>query len=84
MKMEERILADLADLESLTQLRHLETVRGIDFNSNDYLGLSVDPRLKQAIREALESAPRVASGGSRLLSGHDDVWTAIENEAAQW
>jgi 8-amino-7-oxononanoate synthase len=84
VKMQERILAELADLESLTQLRHLETVRGIDFNSNDYLGLSVDPRLKQAIREALEAAPRVASGGSRLLSGHDDVWTAIENEAAQW
>jgi len=43
--MEKRILAELADLESGAQLRHLETVRGIDLNSNDYLGLSTDPRM---------------------------------------
>jgi 8-amino-7-oxononanoate synthase len=82
--MEQRILAELADLESRSQLRHLETVRGIDLGSNDYLGLSVDPRMKQAIREALDSATRVASTGSRLLSGHDEVWTSVENDFARW
>jgi len=84
VKMEKRILAELADLESRAQLRHLETVRGIDLNSNDYLGLSTDPRMKQAIREAVDSAPRVASSGSRLLSVHDEVWTALENDFARW
>ncbi len=84
VKMEKRILAELADLESRAQLRHLETVRGIDLNSNDYLGLSTDPRMKQAIREAVDSAPQVASSGSRLLSGHDEVWTALENDFARW
>ena len=84
VKMEERILAELADLESRAQLRHLEAVCGIDLGSNDYLGLSTDPRIKQAIREALDSATRVASTGSRLLSGHDDAWTAIENDFARW
>jgi 8-amino-7-oxononanoate synthase len=84
VKMEQRILAELADLESRAQLRHLETVRGVDLGSNDYLGLSVDPRMKQAIREALDSAARVASTGSRLLSGHDEVWTAVENDFAKW
>src|SRR3981081_1770698 len=69
VKMEQRILAELADLESLAQLRHLETVHGIDLGSNDYLGLSTDPRMKQAIRDALDSSSRVASTGSRLLSG---------------
>jgi 8-amino-7-oxononanoate synthase len=82
--MEQRILAELADLESRAQLRHLETVRGIDLGSNDYLGLSVDPRMKQALREAVDSAPRVASTGSRLLSGHDEVWTSVENDFARW
>jgi 8-amino-7-oxononanoate synthase len=82
--MEQRILAELADVESRAQLRHLEIVRGIDLGSNDYLGLSPDPRMKQAIREALDSAPRVASTGSRLLSGHDEVWTAVENDFARW
>jgi 8-amino-7-oxononanoate synthase len=84
VKMEQRILAELADLESRAQLRHLETVRGIDLGSNDYLGLCVDPRMKQAIFEALDSAARVASTGSRLLSGHDEVWTAVENDFAKW
>ena len=84
VKIEQRILAELADLESRAQLRHLEAVRGIDLGSNDYLGLSTDPRMKQAIREAVDSSPRVASTGSRLLSGHDDAWTAVENDFARW
>jgi len=84
VKIEQRIFAELADLESRAQLRHLETVGGIDLGSNDYLGLSTDPRMKQAIREALDSAPRIASTGSRLLSGHDEAWTAVENDFARW
>ena len=84
MKIEERILAELANLESQAQLRHLETIRGIDLGSNDYLGLSVDPRMRQAIREAVDSSQRVASTGSRLLSGHDESWTEVENEFARW
>ena len=84
MKMQQRILDELADLESRAQLRHLEMVRGIDLGSNDYLGLSTDPRMKQAIRDALDPAPRIASTGSRLLSGHDEIWTEVENDFARW
>ena len=89
MKIEQRILAELADLESRAQLRHLETVRGTSFaqvelGSNDYLGLSIDPRMKQAVRDAIATAPRIASTGSRLLSGHDEVWTVVEKEFAEW
>jgi len=84
VKIERRILAELDDLESQAQLRHLETPRGIDLSSNDYLGLSTDPRMKQAILEAVASAPRVASTGSRLLSGHDEAWTALEQDFAGW
>lgn len=89
MKIEQRILAELADLESRAQLRHLETVRGtslaqVELSSNDYLGLSTDPRIKQAVRDAIATAPRIASTGSRLLSGHDEVWTVVEKEFAEW
>jgi 8-amino-7-oxononanoate synthase len=84
VKIEKRILAELAGLESQAQLRDLETVRGVDLCSNDYLGLAVDPRMKQAIQKGLDAAPRVASTGSRLLSGHDEVWTALENDFARW
>jgi 8-amino-7-oxononanoate synthase len=79
-----RIQAELNDLKSQAQLRHLELPAGIDLNSNDYLGLATDPRLKQAIVQAAESAPRLASTGSRLLSGQDEAWTALEMDFAQW
>ncbi len=80
----DRIEAELADLESRAQLRRMETPAGIDLSSNDYLGLATDPRMKQAILQALDSAPRIASTGSRLLSGHDEAWTALETEFAKW
>jgi 8-amino-7-oxononanoate synthase len=80
----QRILAELSDLETRAELRHLDAVHGIDFSSNDYLGLATDPRMKQAILEGVNSAPRMASTGSRLLSGHDEVWTLLELEFARW
>ena len=80
----ERFREELAGLESQGQLRHLETAGGMDLNSNDYLGLASDPRMKRAILEAVNSATRVASTGSRLLSGHDEAWTALELEFASW
>jgi len=82
--MNQRILAELSDLETRGELRQLEAVQGIDFSSNDYLGLAADPRMKQAILEGVNSAPRIASTGSRLLSGHDEVWTLLELEFARW
>ncbi len=82
--MNQRILAELSSLESRAELRHLETAQGIDFSSNDYLGLAADPRMKRAILRAVDSASRIASTGSRLLSGHDDAWTAVEQEFDRW
>jgi 8-amino-7-oxononanoate synthase len=82
--MNRRIFAELADLESRAELRHLETVQGVDFSSNDYLGLATDPRMKQAVLEGVNSASRVASTGSRLLSGHDEVWRLLEHDFARW
>jgi 8-amino-7-oxononanoate synthase len=82
--MNQRILAELSDLESRAELRHLETVQGIDLSSNDYLGLATDPRIKQAVLESVNSASRIASTGSRLLSGHDEAWTLLEHDFARW
>ena len=84
MDMNQRILAELSDLESRAELRHLETVQGIDLSSNDYLGLATNPRMKQAILEGVNSAARIASTGSRLLSGHDEAWTLLEHDFARW
>ena len=41
-----------------------------------------DPRLKQAVIEAVERAERVGSTGSRLLSGNSREWEELESEFA--
>jgi 8-amino-7-oxononanoate synthase len=82
--MDQRIAAELADLESRAQLRQLEEAHGIDLSSNDYLGLASDPRMKAAALQGVRSATRMASTGSRLLSGHDQAWSLLEHEFARW
>ncbi len=52
------------------QLRALDSIRGINLCSNDYLGLAGDERLKRAVIEAVEGCEAVGSTGSRLLSGN--------------
>ncbi len=84
MDMNQRILAELRQLESRDELRQLLPVHGIDFSSNDYLGLATDPRMKKSILEGVGSAARTASTGSRLLSGHSEMWTLLENDFARW
>jgi 8-amino-7-oxononanoate synthase len=82
--IQKRILAELSELKSRAELRQLETVGGVDFSSNDYLGLATHPQLKRAVLKGLNSATRVASTGSRLLSGQDEAWTLLEHEFARW
>ena len=84
MNIRRRIFAELSELESAAQLRSLETVQGIDLSSNDYLGLASDPRMKRAVLDGVNSAERMGSTGSRLLSGHDEAWSAVEEDFAQW
>jgi 8-amino-7-oxononanoate synthase len=79
-----RMLLRLEELKQKAQLRELAEVAGVNLYSNDYLGLSVDPRLKLAAIEAVAQASRVASTGSRLLSGHAAVWDELEEEFAEF
>ncbi|HWZ44475.1 MAG TPA: 8-amino-7-oxononanoate synthase [Candidatus Saccharimonadales bacterium] len=72
----------LSELQTQAQLRELSIVRGVDLCSNDYLGLSSDPRLQAALSEGLEYCGRSGATGSRLLSGHHDVWDELEAEFA--
>jgi 8-amino-7-oxononanoate synthase len=79
---QEELERDLAELRARNQLREFAQLQGVNFCSNDYLGLAEDSRLRLAVLEAVEKSTRVGGTGSRLLSGHDPVWNELEEEFA--
>lgn len=72
----------LAQLEKQSLTRKPRNVEGINLCSNDYLGLAADHRLRAALIQGIEMCQRVASTGSRLLSGHHPAWDELEEEFA--
>ena len=64
--------------------RSLSLPAGIDFSSNDYLGLSSHPALRQAAIIALENGIEIGATGSRLLRGHRRAHEELENFAATY
>jgi 8-amino-7-oxononanoate synthase len=75
---------DLDALGRRAQLRTLENPRGINLSSNDYLGLAGDPRLKQALLDAISTERLVGATGSRLLSGNSPQWEDLERDFAEF
>lgn len=84
MQLRERIAEELESLRERSQLRSLEILSGVNLCSNDYLGLAADPRLKQAVIEAVASARQMGATGSRLLSGNSREWEELESEFAEF
>jgi len=74
--------AQLAELADAGRMRSLSPRSGVDFSSNDYLGLANSPRLREAVLDALLSGVAIGSGGSRLLRGNDPEHERLEAEAA--
>jgi 8-amino-7-oxononanoate synthase len=74
--------ADLARLAAIGRLRSLAPDKGVDFASNDYLGLAASGLLSDAARAALDRGVAVGSGGSRLLRGNRAEHETLEAEAA--
>lgn len=74
--------AHLRELELKERRRRLAPRKGIDFASNDYLGLAESAELRSAVAAALERSVPVGSGGSRLLRGNHDEHQRLEEEAA--
>lgn len=61
----------------------LDGRRLVNFASNDYLGLSQDPRLKAAAQQAVETWG-TGSSGSPLLSGYGPLQAELEEKLARW
>jgi 8-amino-7-oxononanoate synthase len=82
--MHEGFEGDLHELARRDRLRTLRGRMGIDFTSNDYLGLAESEELKRAATEAVARGVPAGSGGSRLLRGNHPEHEALEEEAAAY
>ncbi|RJE79279.1 8-amino-7-oxononanoate synthase [Paracoccus sp. JM45] len=75
---------DLDGLAADARLRALFPRKGIDFSSNDYLGLAQSDRLVRAARDALDHGVPVGAAGSRLLRGNTDAQQQFEDAAVRF
>ncbi len=80
----QRMASRLEALKAQMLLRDAALTLGVCLCSNDYLGLSNGPRLKLALLQCVEQEERVASTGSRLLSGHTEAWDELETTFAEF
>ena len=78
----DRYRAELESLERKHLLRGLVAINGVDFTSNDFLGLRGSPTIKNAVIGALEDGVPIGSGGSRLLRGNSPEHVELEHKAA--
>ncbi|ALJ13713.1 8-amino-7-oxononanoate synthase [Sphingopyxis macrogoltabida] len=75
--------ADLAGLAADNRRRILAPRAGVDFASNDYLGLAGSAVLRDALAAGIAQGLPAGSGGSRLLRGNHSEHEALEVHAAR-
>ena len=79
--LESRVRAHLHTLSERGLLRTFRSPSGIDLSSNDYLGLSDHPVVKEKMIAAVQR-DGCGSTGSRLLGGHRETFEAVERSFA--
>lgn len=82
--LKERCLQALQQREAEHRQRNLPTApaQGIDFCSNDYLGLAKDLDIQKEVIKYWTQAPGNGATGSRLLSGNSTIIEQLEKELA--
>ncbi|MEO5759833.1 MAG: 8-amino-7-oxononanoate synthase [Mesorhizobium sp.] len=76
--------ATLQGLARKDRLRMLSPRAGLDFSSNDYLGLAASKRLGDAVAAAIARSTPVGAAGSRLLRGNAPEHEELEADAARF
>jgi len=74
----------LKALSRLDRRRQLIPAQGVDFSSNDYLGLAHHDGIRQSLIQALNGGLDLGSGGSRLLRGNHPAHEHLEAFAADF
>jgi 8-amino-7-oxononanoate synthase len=80
----DRYQADLDRLCEQSRIRTIAPATGIDFTSNDYLGLASSKRLADALTAAISRGTPIGAGGSRLLRGNTAEHEALEAAACRF
>lgn len=78
------ILEKIKKIKAENNYRELKFAQGLDFSSNDYLGLANHPKIKAAVINYLNSGGAVGSGGARLLTGNKKEHQELEEFAANY
>lgn len=78
-----RLEAEARDRADRRLTRHITAPAGLDFCSNDYLGLRRDPRLAAAAAAAAREHG-TGAGAARLLRGTTPLHDALEAALAAW
>jgi 8-amino-7-oxononanoate synthase len=74
----------LSELERGHRRRILTSRSGLDFASNDYLGLATSSRMTNAVATALANGTLIGATGSRLLRGNAPEHEKLEAVAAEF
>ena len=73
----------LEELRLQDQYRQLTVASGLDFSSNDYLGLSQVPSLRAAILDGVSRCTPLTSPSSRLLAGNTLSHVELERRLSE-
>ena len=79
--------SELEQLHAESLFRSLADPQGVDFSTNDYLGLSGDPAFRTAVLDKLEQASGnhcLSSPASRLLRGNTPRHRELEQRLAEF
>ncbi|MCH9650336.1 MAG: 8-amino-7-oxononanoate synthase [Deltaproteobacteria bacterium] len=82
LPLEEELRRYLTELEAGDLDRQLSLASGIDFASNDYLGLRRDAEFRRRVLLRMEAEPELGAPASRLLRGHSAIHQRLEQRLA--
>ena len=83
-RLEQRLAREISKLKGENRYRSLSPASGVDFTSNDYLGLARNENIRKRLVEYLGTDVPLSASGSRLLRGNHPEHEALEQRFADF